>query len=657
MADSVPIYVIGTAAVSAMMVATSVAISLTTEGDVADLLYLDCLATQNLGHAAFLVGFATSCWRGGHVLGRCFVVTAPWLLAAHGAASLAAAARGRSSSRSSPVARAAAAAPSLAAVAAGPASGSRAAAATRAAAIGVSLAYAFAALRVALARDAQQRRRATALPEPALYAAALPEPALYAEGYTLAFHVAFVSAVGLARADALDAAPPHAVIYGAGFVSERDDGRDARRAARRRCRGPAGRADRGVNFAIHGAGIFVFNAYLMFSDARAFPRLRAISVFACFAGGGAGAGSAGRPASRPAGGAAAPAAAAASSPRARPSAPRSASRARLPRDAHNRVAPPEKAPDREAPGPRTRAVPPRRAVRHQRSHFASLLSPTGACFLAFAAFAFLRRSSPDAHAPRRVLETPHAYLLGFHFVFILSGFAAPPPDAGVVASLRVASAFLAAAGVVAAAQLVLAPPALVAALAACVAAGERLRALVEDALGDAGAAGRWRRATRRTFGNAPGELRVELGDALPDVALRAAADDARVVEREARQRPRGDDEVAQGRQGRVERVDLAPRSAISSSSKASRGGRVGALLAIEHRERRAGVEEERLGPQEARLGVRRPARGGGVWNAATPSFTPSSSTSPTASKTAENLGRMASCSPTRRAEPRSPDRV
>ena len=92
MTDAVPpIYVIGTAAVSAMMVATSVAISLTTEGDVADLLYLDCLATQNLGHAAFLVGFATSYWRGGHVLGKCFVVTAPWLLSAHGAASLAAA--------------------------------------------------------------------------------------------------------------------------------------------------------------------------------------------------------------------------------------------------------------------------------------------------------------------------------------------------------------------------------------------------------------------------------------------------------------------------------------------------------------------------------------------------------------------------------------
>jgi hypothetical protein len=112
-----------------------------------------------------------------------------------------------------------------------------------------------------------------------------------------------------------------------------------------------------------------------------------------------------------------------------------------------------------------------------------------ACFLAFAAFAFLRRSSPDAHAPRRVLETPHAYLLGFHFVFILSGFAAHGLRTRVVASLRVASAFLAAAGVVAAAQLVLAPPALVAALAACVAAGARLRALVEDALGDAGAAG------------------------------------------------------------------------------------------------------------------------------------------------------------------------
>ncbi|KAH8095500.1 high-affinity potassium ion transmembrane transporter [Aureococcus anophagefferens] len=202
MADSVPIYVIGTAAVSAMMVATSVAISLTTEGDVADLLYLDCLATQNLGHAAFLVGFATSCWRGGHVLGRCFVVTAPWLLAAHGASL--ARPEAASSSRSSPVAvAAAAAAPSLAAVAAGPASGSRAAAATRWAAIGVSLAYAFA--RSASWRAAALQRRCR---EPALYAAALPEPALYAEGYTLAFHVAFVSAVGLACADALERAPP-----------------------------------------------------------------------------------------------------------------------------------------------------------------------------------------------------------------------------------------------------------------------------------------------------------------------------------------------------------------------------------------------------------------------------------------------------------------
>ncbi|KAH8054668.1 high-affinity potassium ion transmembrane transporter [Aureococcus anophagefferens] len=431
MADSVPIYVIGTAAVSAMMVATSVAISLTTEGDVADLLYLDCLATQNLGHAAFLVGFATSCWRGGHVLGSA---------GAH-----------------------------------------------------------------------------AALPEPALYAAALPEPALYAEGYTLAFHVAFVSAVGLACADAAEA--PAAVIYGVGFVSASattaatlavdalaapapsstprapasgppraapraaPGGRpEPRRRPRRRPRGPVvdlaalaaaavpgaaaawplavahgatfvgqallvavaadppgSRFDRGVNFAIHGAGIFVFNAYLMFSDARAFPRLRAIS---------------------------------------------------LPRDAHDRVAPPEKAPDREAP--RTADPGPfrlGRAVRHQRSHFAPYWC---ACFLAFAAFAFLRRSSPDAHAPRRVLETPHAYLLGFHFVFILSGFAAHGLRTRVVASLRVASAFLAAAGVVAAAQLVLAPPALVAALAACVAAGE-LRALVETRR----RRGRGRRAGRR----------------------------------------------------------------------------------------------------------------------------------------------------------------
>jgi len=434
MTDAVPpSYVIGTAAVSAMMVATSVAISLTTEGDVADLLYLDCLATQNLGHAAFLVGFATSYWRGGHVLGKCFVVTAPWLLAAHGAASLAAAGpRPLVVAFVAVAVAAAAAAPSLAAVAAGPASGSRAAAATRWAAIGVSLAYALAAL-AAAARDARAAPASgAALPEPALHAAALPEPALYAEGYTLAFHVAFVSAVGLACADALErGAAADAVIYGVGFVSASattaatlavdalaapapvfyaagagvwaaaaagaaaalSGGRPepAAPAAPAPARGPVvdlaalaaaavpgaaaawplavahgatfvgqallvavaadppgSRFDRGVNFAIHGAGIFVFNAYLMFSDARAFPRLRAISVFACFAGG---AGAA-RTAAGLAAGAPAPlrrAAAALFAARAAVGAALGVALARLPRDAHDRVAPPVKAPDREAP--------------------------------------------------------------------------------------------------------------------------------------------------------------------------------------------------------------------------------------------------------------------------------------------------------------------
>ncbi|KAH8074364.1 high-affinity potassium ion transmembrane transporter [Aureococcus anophagefferens] len=390
MADSVPIYVIGTAAVSAMMVATSVAISLTTEGDVADLLYLDCLATQNLGHAAFLVGFATSYWRGGHVLGKCFVVTAPWLLAAHGAASLAAAGRGRR--------------------------------------------------RVRRRRPPLRPRRPLAL-----YAAALPEPALYAEGYTLAFHVAFVSAVGLACADALERAPPTLVIYGAGFERARRRPRrspstrsprrrpllrrgrrrlpprprrrggalrggpaaapprgasalssTSRRSRRRPCparrppglavahgatfvgqallaaaAGPAGsRFDRGVNFAIHGAGIFVFNAYLMFSDARvpAAPRHQRLRLLRRRRWRGAGRPARGRRRRRA---------------RRRPFAARAAvgaalgvALAQLPRDAHDRVAPPEKAPDREAPRTAEDPGPFRlgRAVRHQRSHFASLLS-------------------------------------------------------------------------------------------------------------------------------------------------------------------------------------------------------------------------------------------------------------------------------------------
>ena len=90
--DSVPAYVLGTAGVSAMMVLTSAWITASaTGGDVGTLLYLDCLATQNLGHAAFLAGFATSYWRGGNVLGRMFCVCAPTLLAVHAAAAAAAA--------------------------------------------------------------------------------------------------------------------------------------------------------------------------------------------------------------------------------------------------------------------------------------------------------------------------------------------------------------------------------------------------------------------------------------------------------------------------------------------------------------------------------------------------------------------------------------
>ena len=84
------------------------------------------------------------------------------------------------------------------------------------------------------------------------------------------------------------------------------------------------------------------------------------------------------------------------------------------------------------------------------------------------------------------METPSCYLLGFHFVFILSAFAAHGLRTGFVASLRVAAAFLLAAGLVALAQVPLLglrrePGALAAALVACVASGARLRGLVEAA--------------------------------------------------------------------------------------------------------------------------------------------------------------------------------
>ena len=65
----VPTSVWATAGVSAMMVVSSALIMVQNVGLLPDVLYHDCLATQNLGHAAFLLGFATSAWRGHNVLG------------------------------------------------------------------------------------------------------------------------------------------------------------------------------------------------------------------------------------------------------------------------------------------------------------------------------------------------------------------------------------------------------------------------------------------------------------------------------------------------------------------------------------------------------------------------------------------------------------
>ena len=53
----VPTSVWATAGVSAMMVVSSALIMVQNVGLLPDVLYHDCLATQNLGHAAFLLGF------------------------------------------------------------------------------------------------------------------------------------------------------------------------------------------------------------------------------------------------------------------------------------------------------------------------------------------------------------------------------------------------------------------------------------------------------------------------------------------------------------------------------------------------------------------------------------------------------------------------
>ena len=79
----VPTSVWATAGVSAMMVVSSALIMVQNVGLLPDVLYHDCLATQNLGHAAFLLGFATSAWRGHNVLGASMTYAAPRLLATH----------------------------------------------------------------------------------------------------------------------------------------------------------------------------------------------------------------------------------------------------------------------------------------------------------------------------------------------------------------------------------------------------------------------------------------------------------------------------------------------------------------------------------------------------------------------------------------------
>ena len=71
MAAIPPPFVVGTAAVSVMMVLSSALVNVYAgEGgggdddpstSVGKLLYMDCLATQNLGHAAFLLGFTGIC--------------------------------------------------------------------------------------------------------------------------------------------------------------------------------------------------------------------------------------------------------------------------------------------------------------------------------------------------------------------------------------------------------------------------------------------------------------------------------------------------------------------------------------------------------------------------------------------------------------------
>ena len=590
-----PSFLFGTAGVSTMMVICSGLISYsacTIEGrDTQKLLYLDCLATQNLGHAAFLLGFATSAWRGGNALGLSFTYMAPRLLAGHSLAAL-------FSTRSPATAHfligaftlvatgAAIAAPSFSSSTHTCIKGSFSAKITssptvvKLASFGVTAAFLVAAF-------------LSAFFAPMYTETSLPWPALFTEGYTLAFHVAFVAAVGLACAAVLDkrVAGDDAVIYATGFVSaaattavslvvdgffagkkllsgsywvmagiwtvaaavvvhairgtpsgqletkpenkgkigvcdikiadaimNSTAGRstrslvvDLRGLAAAGIPGaslayfcaivhggtfiwqsvlvaltapsPGVTFDRAVNFSIHGCGIFLFNTVLMFHDPGAFPRLRNVSIFACFAGGIGSASTAYIFLSALAPGTSwRNASAVLFVVRAVVGAALGVSLVRLPDNVHELLRYEEHNTDSDArlstsfatidhadPVPLLQASDEltsqkerpvvrssqtfglARLVRDQNSHF---LPWWISCVVCFAAFTWLRANygvpSPE---PIRVLETPPGYLLGFHFIFILCGFSAHGLRTKFHASLRIGSGFLGAAAIVALVQL------------------------------------------------------------------------------------------------------------------------------------------------------------------------------------------------------------
>ncbi|KAJ1461843.1 hypothetical protein M885DRAFT_611450 [Pelagophyceae sp. CCMP2097] len=522
-APAVPAYVFGTVSLSAAMVACSFAV-MALNVNPAMLVYQDCLATQNLGHAAFLLAFATSAWRGGNLMAACFIYAAPRLLLAHAIAAAVVVLR-------TPMA-------------------------LEAEVAGLVGALLLGALAACSTTDAPSRRRkvvADAAAEAARLAAYIigvvycatvlvvaalgpPPPAFgaswavdFVQGYTLAFHVAFVLSLGLACAASVEGGDGAAAAdYGAAFVSgavmtavtlivswaatqkrgfgalaslwlgtavlvggslarrAADDAADKPISRHRRCNSLASLArggvrgaffaqccaavhgatflgqallviftetsplafDKGANFAIHGAGIYVYNSLLIFVDQDAYPRLKRVSVFACFAGALSSFGVAARADSF--------AVRAVFAARVFAGVALGCALAYLPDKLPDDDTAEDRVETREAlvsDAPQEYIFEVSAVVKHQKSHFLPWWLACSACFATFAYLAALEEGGNDS-MDLSVVETPSTYLLGFHFLFLLTTFSAHGLATDFEPSLCIALSFLLASAVVAAAQCV-----------------------------------------------------------------------------------------------------------------------------------------------------------------------------------------------------------